>query len=356
MTSIASIRLLALTAVLAIGCDASPSSAIRPFDPAPATGGVSASGGSAKPAVRKFAFTYASTIVDLPPGRVARVWVPLATDSHEQRVTLKSISVPGEYRRTRERRFGNELAYFEAAADSAGRVSLEIEYEIERREARLADAEPRQGDVPAALSEASRLVPVDGTLQRRLFGDEEIVGDRLSVARRVYDGVGRRMRYGKPEGLPWGRGDAVWACDSGVGNCSDFHSLFIGAVRDLGIPARFEIGFSIPREMESGEVAGYHCWARFLIADETSGDSEQDAAGGRWVPVDITEAEKYPESRDYYFGNLTADRVLFTIGRDLELEPSQEAGPVNFLVYPYVEVDGRQHTAMTHRFTYADLR
>lgn len=163
------------------------------------------------------------------------------------------------------------------------------------------------------------------------------------------------MRYDKPAGLPWGRGDAVWACDAGVGNCSDFHSVFIGAVRDLGIPARFEIGFSIPPEIGSGEVAGYHCWARFLIKNAERNDATSDTTG-RWIPVDISEADKRPELRDYYFGNLTADRVRFTIGRDLELDPPQEADPVNFLVYPYVEVDGRPHTAMTHRFAYADIR
>jgi transglutaminase-like putative cysteine protease len=31
------------------------------------------------------------------------------------------------------------------------------------------------------------------------------------------------------------------------------------------IPARFQIGFSLPAEKHSGEIAGYHCWAEFYI-------------------------------------------------------------------------------------------
>jgi hypothetical protein len=57
--------------------------------------------------------------------------------------------------------------------------------------------------------------------------------------------------------------------------------------------------------------------------------------------VDASEAWKHPQLRNYYFGHLDADRVAFTIGRDLVLKPRQSGEPVNFLIYPYVEVDGK---------------
>jgi transglutaminase-like putative cysteine protease len=152
------------------------------------------------------------------------------------------------------------------------------------------------------------------------------------------------MKYDKPEGGAWGRGDAVWACDSKYGNCTDFHSVFIGACRDLKIPAKFEMGFPIPDKRGAGEVAGYHCWAKFL-----------DEGSSKWVAVDISEADRHPKMKEYYFGNLTADRVTFTTGRDLELSPAPAAGPVNFLIYPYVEVDGKPHTKFIKRFKYADI-
>jgi len=45
--------------------------------------------------------------------------------------------------------------------------------------------------------------------------------------------------------------------------------------------------------------------------------------------------------KDYYFGNLTENRVAFSVGRDIELVPRQNGKPLNYFVYPYVEVDGR---------------
>jgi hypothetical protein len=53
-----------------------------------------------------------------------------------------------------------------------------------------------------------------------------------------------------------------------------------------------------------------------------------------WDPIDISEAEKHPELRDYYFGNLTADRVGFSVGRDLNLVPQQESEPLINLFIP----------------------
>ena len=44
--------------------------------------------------------------------------------------------------------------------------------------------------------------------------------------------------------------------------------------------------------------------------------------------------------KDYYFGNLTADRVLFSTGRDLELVPKATQAPLNFFIYPHIEVGG----------------
>jgi transglutaminase-like putative cysteine protease len=123
-----------------------------------------------------------------------------------------------------------------------------------------------------------------------------------------------------------GRGDAIYACNVKEGNCPDFHSLFIALARSRDIPARFTIGFPLGTPNAS-KIPGYHCWAEFY-------------AGGLWVPVDASEAWQPPQLRQYYFGHLDADRVAFTMGRDLVLKPRQSGEPVNFLIYPYVEVDG----------------
>jgi hypothetical protein len=57
--------------------------------------------------------------------------------------------------------------------------------------------------------------------------------------------------------------------------------------------------------------------------------------------VDVSEASKHPDKKDYFFGSLDEDRVAFVQGRDLTLEPAQKAGPVSILPVGYAERDGQ---------------
>ena len=146
-------------------------------------------------------------------------------------------------------------------------------------------------------------------------------------ARALYDHVIDQMRYIKT-GDGWGKGDAVYACSVLTGNCTDFHAYFIALARAVGIPARFIIGAGIPSERDNGGVDGYHCWAEFY-------------AEGKWWPVDISEADKYSALATYYFGHHPANRLALSRGRDLVVDPLPASGPINFLAYPLLEVDGQ---------------
>jgi transglutaminase-like putative cysteine protease len=157
----------------------------------------------------------------------------------------------------------------------------------------------------------------------------------------LYDYVFHTLRYDK-SGTGWGRGDSLWACDAKHGNCTDFHSLFISMLRAEKIPARFEIGFPLPTDTRQGEIPGYHCWAEFYV----------DGPG--WIPVDISEAWKDQSKHDYFFGTLDANRVQFTIGRDITLTPKQEGPPLNYFVYPYVEVDGQPYEKLGKKFAFRE--
>jgi len=46
--------------------------------------------------------------------------------------------------------------------------------------------------------------------------------------------------------------------------------------------------------------------------------------------------------------------VQFTIGRDLQLSPPQAGPPLNYFIYPYVEIDGRPLAKLTKTFLYRD--
>jgi transglutaminase-like putative cysteine protease len=291
---------------------------------------------------RHFSFTYSGALTEIKPGATVSVWLPIATDTYEQTILNTQIDVPNKYEINRESRFGNHILYFQATADDKGEVLFKVSYELERREHLLALAEDFNKSQTELFISASRFVPTSANLLDKLIDREELNKNSLLRGRQLYDAINTHMKYEKPPGGQWGRGDSAWACNSQHGNCTDFHSLFISICREQNIPARFEIGFPIPAERGKGTVDGYHCWAKFV-------------ANKKWIPVDISEADKDPSKADYYFGNLTENRVTFTIGRDLELVPKQQAGPVNFLIYPYAEVDGKQHSTFRKGFKFSDL-
>jgi transglutaminase-like putative cysteine protease len=290
---------------------------------------------------RHVKITYTVEIPELPgfldrvkrdEQRVERLWVPAAHSDELQEVRAL---VPPLTSLERDPATGNECAYFQI---EPGAVSMKATflYDVVRHERLVKDfrgrgAQPLSEDEKKSLARElapDRLVPIDGPIAeraRRVAGGETNV---VNLARRFYDDVRTSMKYDK-SGAGWGRGDALWACDSRRGNCTDFHAVFIGMCRASGIPARFAIGFAIPETRGAGEIAGYHCWAEFYVA------------GLGWVPVDISEAAKHPELAEYYFGAWTEDRVEFTRGRDLVLVPPQKGEPLNFFVYPYLEVDGK---------------
>jgi hypothetical protein len=73
------------------------------------------------------------------------------------------------------------------------------------------------------------------------------------------------------------------------------------------------------------------------------------------VPVDISEARKHPELKDYFFGGLSGNRVLFTRGRDLLLEPDDGGKRLNYFIYPVARADGRDLGGVEWTFRYTDL-
>jgi transglutaminase-like putative cysteine protease len=189
-----------------------------------------------------------------------------------------------------------------------------------------------------------RLVPLDDKIRgwAREVVEAAHAKTDLEKARAIYNHVVSTVKYDK-SGTGWGRGDIYYACDARRGNCTDFHAIFIGYTRAVGIPARFAIGFPLPGDRGAGEVSGYHCWAEFYLK------------GVGWVPVDASEAAKNPSKREYFFGAHDENRVEFTLGRDLVLTPKQQGEPLNYFVYPYAEADGKALTSVERKFAYRDL-
>ncbi len=300
---------------------------------------------------RAFDFKYAVRVKELPrdAGRL-RLWIPVPTSDGQQEITGLSVKGPAHYELREEAEYHDHYAYFEIdPREQPGPMEIEVSFKAVRRENRapLADgasrsaAIPRPADLPRSLA-ADRLVPLDGLIARLASEQTKGLDRPLDKARAIYDYVLSVMRYDKT-GEGWGRGDAIYACNVKKGNCTDFHALFIGMVRATGIPARFEIGFPLPRDRKSGEISGYHCWAQFWI----------DGLG--WVPIDASEGWKDPARRGYFFGAHDANRILFTRGRDIRLDPAQQGDPLNYFVYPYAELDGKPWTGIQSSFSFSDI-
>jgi transglutaminase-like putative cysteine protease len=204
-----------------------------------------------------------------------------------------------------------------------------------------ADAHPGTPLDPARYTAAARRIPLNGLIQH--LGEQQSRGaaDPAEKVRSFYAYVTANMKYSK-HGEGWGQGDAVWACSSRYGNCTDFHSVFIGMARSQGIPARFLIGFPIPAHKDEGEIPGYHCWSEAWLPDTG------------WWPLDASEAWKSGRIEDYY-GTLPSDRIRFSVGRDLVLSPPQAGEPLNYFIYPYAELDGVAVEKLPARFRFRRL-
>lgn len=301
------------------------------------------------PPSRHFIFHYSFTVKNVSPGQSVRVWIPIARSTEFQSVRVVSESADLSLKRTREKEYGNETFYAEVAKATQSEYQFAIDYDVVRREQKvLVDGKPLGGGPHdkahvqlARFLQPDKLVPITGVPAQLAAEQTKGATTHLDKARTIYDYVFRTMKYDKT-GTGWGHGDTLWACDSKRGNCTDFHSLFISMARSQRIPARFEIGFPLPADKSAGEIAGYHCWADFYV----------DSVG--WIPVDISEAWKHQELRDYYFGQRDANRVEFTVGRDLTLNPKQDGPPLNYFVYPYVEVGGKEYPNVSIGFSFKD--
>jgi hypothetical protein len=56
--------------------------------------------------------------------------------------------------------------------------------------------------------------------------------------------------------------------------------------------------------------------------------------------VDVSEADKHPELREFFFGRLTPNRFKISEGRSVVLNPAQGGDPLSTFAYAYAEADG----------------
>lgn len=300
------------------------------------------------PAERRLEFTYQTDLREIPAGaKHVDLWIPYPTSDENQTISDVRIESPFPSKLTKDPEYGNSILYVGVDNPSSSPGTVRMTFNVTRKENFRKNLAGRSGAEPDPLLSRYRkpdaLVPIDGKI--KAMAEEVTAGKKtpLEKARAIYDYTVSTLKYDK-SGTGWGRGDIYYACDIKRGNCSDFHAVFIGFCRAVDIPARFEIGFPLPDTRGRGEIAGYHCWSQFYL----------DGKG--WIPVDCSEASKNPSKTEYFFGAHDENRVLFTKGRDIQLEPRQKGKPLNFFIYPYAEVDGQPFDKIGRKFMFADLK
>ncbi len=304
-----------------------------------------------QPKTRSFHLEYAATVKDIPSGVTkVELWLPVPHSDGYQEIQNLKIEPPYAYT-IATAPDGDQILHLQLDKPEISTLSVELSLDAMRTEhiqTRLMGAPALAHDEdPATLAQylkPDRLVPIDDQIRKwaREVVDQAGAHTDLEEARAIYNHVVATVKYDK-SGQGWGRGDIYYACEERRGNCTDFHAIVIGYARALGIPARFAIGLPLPPQHREGKIAGYHCWAEVYIKHIG------------WVPIDASEAAKNPAKRDYFFGAHDENRIEFSKNRDVVLVPRQHGDPLNYFIYPYVEVDGKQFKDVAASISFKDV-
>ena len=301
------------------------------------------------PKSRHLQFDYEVYLRDIPPAASKlSVWVPLLPENDYQKIDEISIDPRESSEINEDHLYKNKILHFELKPPFDSSYKLTVHYKLKRLEyinrpgsGGNGPTKRENGDELSKFLRANRLVTLSPKV--KTIAQEITKGKKTTIekARAIYNFIFDNVSYDKT--IPgWGNGDTERVCNLKAGNCTDFHSLFISLARANNIPAKFVIGIPL-KNKDQGEYDSYHCWAEFY--DEQLG----------WIPVDVSEAWKDKSRYEYYFGTIGENRLEFSQGRDIVLEPKQAGEPLNYFFYPYAEVDGQIHKGIGVLFKYQNV-
>ena len=319
-------------------------------------------------------------VVKVPQGaHVVRVWFAVPQEDAYSVITNFNATSDAPVRYDWDS-WGNKVGYVEVRNPSGPQIDIAEEFDLKRSEMRnkidpnatrpLTDAER------AALSrylQPSTYVIVNDqvkAISAQIVGGET---NPILAARKLYDWTMQNIDYWvkDPDHLKASPvGSTEYCLGKKTGNCTDFHSLFASLAISSGIPARMIYGSLLKPTLNGMAIDGsYHCWIEFYAPRVGWIPLDASLANIYGKPFDLTDKNKNlvelttatgyhgydPGKINYYFGNIDERRVVWSMGRDLMMQPAQEDGPVNSLPKAYVEVDGKASSDYTRTFTYKEL-
>jgi len=285
--------------------------------------------------------TFNITIRANDTAKIFRLWVPYPVSNENQKIM--NVTLTGNYNYSgihREGINGNMIIYAEWNNPQVV-PNLYFTSDVWRREIFFKNFPEDEGEIPVEMEkylQPTSLAPNSGIVKEVA---DEVTEDKttiLSKATAIYDYL---IEHGErdPNLNFCGDGDVCKLLQLLKGKCVDFSSVFVALARTSGVPAREILGTRISKD---GDITGaYHCRAEFYLPNYG------------WVSVDPSDVAKLMlnenlnindskviEAQDYFFGAQTETYIDFSTGRDVILNPEQEADPINYFMYPYAEVDG----------------
>ncbi len=274
--------------------------------------------------------SYITEVVTRPRlGNKIEFWVPLCISGQGQEVLQTSIDSPVKYTISEETHYGNRMVYV-GSSELKEEDRISVKYKLRRKTIGMFESK-EEIKKHLVLTEREAWDNNIAAFVDRVVGKET---GPLEIGRKIYYALIDYLTYDKA--IPGcGLGISAGTFESKGGRCDDFHALFRTMMIYKGVPVKWEQGFPLPYPSvmtESGkfegDCTGAHCWVSFYIGDN------------RWMPVDVSEADKREDLRDYFFGKLSPNRFKVSSGRDIILSPPQKGEPLNTFPFTYAEADG----------------
>lgn len=332
-----------------------------------------------KPEHASFAVQNVLTLKVPQGSHQVRIWFAVPQDNTYTKVTDFVAETPYhvEYRNDS---WGNREGYIDVTDAKQPEITITERFHV-RREEILTHLDPSK---TRPLTDAERkaleryLLPTTYVIindQIKKLAAQIVGGETnpILASRKIYDWTLNNITYWVeyPDHMHASKtGSTEFCLGTKSGNCTDFHSLYASLSMAAGIPTRMIYGSLLKPTLDGVPVdASYHCWIQFY------------APHYGWIPLDVALADIYGKEFPltsqnkslvelttatgyhgfdkskiaFYFGNLDDRRVVWSMGRDLMMQPPQDDGPVNAMVEMYAEVDGKTYTDWTRKFTYKQL-
>lgn len=273
----------------------------------------------------------------------AKLWLPYPLSDEHQKI--EDIMINGNFDNStifHDEKSG-AIYFFSEWQHGSDKKSLEMRFNVKAEERIVKELRDTGASVPEEVKKYLKpnwWIPTDGKVKE--IANKITKGKKgiLEKSRAIYDWVVENT-YRDPRVKGCGLGIVEQMLVKRGGKCVDISSVYIALARAAGVPAREVFGIRLGKEPEQDITNGYHCWAEFFLP------------GTGWIPVDpadvrkmmldknlsLEEAKTY---REYYFGTVDEFRIILGKSeRGLKLLPLQEGSPLNYLMYPYAEVDGK---------------